>query len=265
MSFDPATRHQPCRDADEAIRTRQSIRAFLPDKPVPRATVEEILRVAARAPSGTNIQPWKVHVLAGAKKAELTRRILAAFDDPEEAKKHTREYAYYPEKWVSPYVDRRRKIGWDMYGLLGIGKGDFAKTHAQHARNYMFFDAPVGMMITMDRIMERGSLIDVGMFLQSLMVAARARWSAGCRSATRTRRRGSTRWSPSASRSTGSRRSRASDAPQDAISAAISASSRAMLPGSAALADWWPQSVSSPTKRAPGIRSAAQRAASAGL
>jgi nitroreductase len=175
MSFDPATRHQPCRDADEAIRTRQSIRAFLPDKPVPRATVEEILRVAARAPSGTNIQPWKVHVLAGAKKAELTRRILAAFDDPEEAKKHTREYAYYPEKWVSPYVDRRRKIGWDMYGLLGIGKGDFAKTHAQHARNYMFFDAPVGMMITMDRIMERGSLIDVGMFLQSLMVAARAR------------------------------------------------------------------------------------------
>jgi nitroreductase len=175
MSFDPATRHQPCRDADEAIRTRQSIRAFLPDRPVPRATVEEILRVAARAPSGTNIQPWKVHVLAGERKAELTRRILAAFDDPEEAKKHTREYAYYPERWVSPYVDRRRKIGWDMYGLLGIGKGDFAKTHAQHARNYMFFDAPVGMMITMDRIMERGSLIDVGMFLQSLMVAARAR------------------------------------------------------------------------------------------
>ena len=175
MIFDPATRHQPCRDADEAIRTRQSIRAFLPDKAVSRATVEEILAVAARAPSGTNIQPWKVHVLAGERKAELTRRILAAFDDPEEAKKHTREYAYYPEKWVSPYVDRRRKIGWDMYGLLGIGKGDFAKTHAQHARNYMFFDAPVGMMITMDRVMERGSLIDCGMFLQGLMVAARAR------------------------------------------------------------------------------------------
>jgi nitroreductase len=175
MTFDPATRHQPCRDADEAIRTRQSIRAFLPDRAVPRATVEEILAVAARAPSGTNIQPWKVHVLAGERKVELTRRILAAFDDPEEVKKHTREYAYYPEKWVAPYIDRRRKIGWDMYGLLGIGKGDFAKTHAQHARNYMFFDAPVGMMITMDRVMERGSLIDCGMFLQSLMVAARAR------------------------------------------------------------------------------------------
>lgn len=175
MTFDPTTRHQPCRDADEAILTRQSIRAFLPDKPVSRATVEDILRLAARAPSGTNIQPWKVHVLAGARKAELTRRILAAFDDPEQAKRHTREYAYYPEKWVSPYVDRRRKIGWDMYGLLGIGKGDFEKTHVQHGRNYAFFDAPVGLMITMDRIMERGSLIDCGMFLENLMVAARAR------------------------------------------------------------------------------------------
>ena len=175
MTFDPTTRHQPCRDADEAILTRQSIRAFLPDKPVSRATVEDILRLAARAPSGTNIQPWKVHVLAGAPKAELTRRILAAFDDPEQAKRHTREYAYYPEKWVSPYVDRRRKIGWDMYGLLGIGKGDFEKTHAQHGRNYAFFDAPVGLMITMARVMERGSLIDCGMFLENLMIAARAR------------------------------------------------------------------------------------------
>jgi nitroreductase len=175
MTFDPTTRHQPCRDADEAIRTRQSIRAVLPDKQVSRETVEDILRLAARAPSGTNIQPWKVHVLGGERKAELTRRILAAFDDPEQAKQHTREYAYYPEKWVSPYVDRRRKIGWDMYGLLGIGKGDFARTHAQHARNYAFFDAPVGLMITMDRVMERGSLIDCGMFLENLMIAARAR------------------------------------------------------------------------------------------
>ena len=175
MTFDPATRHQPCRDADAAIVSRQSIRAFLPDKPVPRETVEEILRVASRAASGTNIQPWKVYVLAGEPKAELTRRILAAFDDPQEAGRHEREYAYYPEKWISPYVDRRRKIGWDMYGLLGIGKGDYEKTHRQHGRNFAFFDAPVGLMITMDRIMERGSLIDCGMFLQGLMIAARAR------------------------------------------------------------------------------------------
>lgn len=174
MIFDPKTRHQPCRDADEATVTRQSIRAFLPT-PVPRETVEDILRVAARAPSGTNIQPWKVYVLTGAPRAELSRKILAAFDDPEVARTHSREYAYYPEKWISPYIDRRRKIGWDMYGLLGIGKGDFAKTHHQHGRNYTFFDAPVGLMFTMDRVMERGSLLDMGMFLQAVMTAARAR------------------------------------------------------------------------------------------
>jgi nitroreductase len=174
MTFDPATRHQPCRDADEAIVSRQSIRAFLP-REVPRETVEEILRVAARAPSGTNTQPWKAYVLAGEPRAELARRIVAAFDDPAVAATHKREYAYYPEKWMSPYVDRRRKVGWDMYGLLGIGKGDFEKTHAQHGRNYTFFDAPVGLMFTIDRALERGSWLDYGMFLQNVMIAARAR------------------------------------------------------------------------------------------
>ena len=172
--FDPSTRHQPCPDADSAITTRQSIRAFLP-RPVPRDTVAEILEVAARAPSGTNTQPWKVYVLAGEPRAELSRRVLAAFDDPAVAATHKREYAYYPEKWVSPYVDRRRRIGWDMYGLLGIGKGDFEKTHAQHGRNYSFFDAPVGLMFTIDRILERGSWLDYGMFIQNVMIAARAR------------------------------------------------------------------------------------------
>ena len=174
MTFDPATRHQPCRDADEAILSRQSIRAFLP-REVPRETVEEILRVAARAPSGTNTQPWKAYELAGEPRAELAQRIVAAFDDPAVAATHKREYAYYPEKWMSPYVDRRRKVGWDMYGLLGIGKGDFEKTHAQHGRNYTFFDAPVGLMFTIDRALERGSWLDYGMFLQNVMIAARAR------------------------------------------------------------------------------------------
>jgi nitroreductase len=173
-SFDPITRHQPCSDADAAITTRQSIRAFLP-RPVPRETVTEILEVAARAPSGTNTQPWKVYVLAGEPRAELSRRVLAAFDDPAVASTQKREYAYYPEKWVSPYVDRRRRVGWDMYGLLGIGKGDFEKTHAQHGRNYAFFDAPVGLMFTIDRVLERGSWLDYGMFIQNVMIAARAR------------------------------------------------------------------------------------------
>jgi nitroreductase len=174
MTFDPATRHQPCRSADEAMLTRQSVRAFLPT-PVPRATIEDILRVAARAPSGTNTQPWRVYVLAGERKAELTRRILATFDDAEAMKTLEREYAYYPERWTSPYIDRRRKVGWDLYGLLGIPKGDFARTHRQHGRNYAFFDAPVGLMFTIERHLERGSWLDYGMFVQSVMLAARAR------------------------------------------------------------------------------------------
>jgi hypothetical protein len=83
------------------------------------------------------------------------------------------EYDYYPEKWVSPYIDRRRENGWGLYGLLGIGKGDKDKMHAQHQRNFRFFDAPVGLMFTLDKVMGRGSLVDYGMFLQNIMVAAR--------------------------------------------------------------------------------------------
>jgi nitroreductase len=159
---------------DAAITSRKSIRAFLPT-PVPRETIEEILRIASRAPSGTNTQPWNVHVLTGAAKDELTRKILAAYDDPEEAATHREEYAYYPTEWRSPFIERRRKIGWDLYGLLKIGKTDKARMHDQHGRNYQFFDAPVGLVYTIDRVMRQGSWLDYGMFLQNVMVAARAR------------------------------------------------------------------------------------------
>jgi len=162
------------RFVDEAITSRRSVRAFKPD-PVPREAVEDILTVASRAPSGTNIQPWKVHVLAGESRGELTRKILAVFNDPQEAAKHTEDYPYYPEQWASPYIERRRKIGWDMYGLLGIGKGDTEKMRAQSARNYMFFDAPVGLMFVIDRQMRQGSWLDYGMFIQNVMIAARGR------------------------------------------------------------------------------------------
>ncbi len=162
------------RAVDEAITSRRSIRAFLPT-PVPRETIEDILRVAARAPSGTNTQPWKVHVLTGAAKERLSAAIKAAFDDPEERGRHSEEYAYYPTQWQPPYIDRRRKVGWDLYGLLGIGKTDKERMHAQHGRNYAFFDAPVGLIFTIDRVMQQGSWLDYGMFLQNIMVAARAR------------------------------------------------------------------------------------------
>ncbi len=159
---------------DAAITSRRSLRAFLPT-PVPRETLEDILRVASRAPSGTNTQPWKVYVLTGERLQALSRQIVEAFDDPAHAATHREEYAYYPTQWQSPYIDRRRKVGWDLYGLLGIGKTDKERMHAQHGRNYRFFDAPVGLMFTIDRIMEKGSWLDYGMFLQNIMVAARAR------------------------------------------------------------------------------------------
>ena len=160
------------RCVEEAITSRHSIRAFLPT-PVPRELVERILAVASRAPSGTNTQPWKVYVLSGAAQRELSRRIVAAYDDPVESASHSEEYAYYPTEWTSPFIDRRRKVGWDLYGLLGIAKTDKARMHAQHSRNYDFFGAPVGFMFTIDRIMRQGSWLDFGMFLQSIMVAAR--------------------------------------------------------------------------------------------
>ncbi len=159
---------------DAAITSRRSIRAFLAT-PVPRETVEEILHVAARAPSGTNTQPWKVTVVTGPALQQLSNRVRAAFDDPAERARHTEEYAYYPTEWQSPYIDRRRKVGWDLYSLLGIGKTDKQRMHEQHGRNYAFFDAPVGLIFTIDRVMQQGSWLDYGMFLQNVMVAARAR------------------------------------------------------------------------------------------
>jgi nitroreductase len=159
---------------DHAITTRRAVRAFLP-LAVPRATIEEILTIAARAPSGTNTQPWKVTVLTGAAKQRLTDAILAVYDDPQQISQYREEYAYYPRHWAEPYLARRRKIGWDLYGLLGIGRQDKARMHAQHGRNYRFFDAPVGLIFTIDRVLEQGSWLDYGMFLQNIMVAARAR------------------------------------------------------------------------------------------
>jgi nitroreductase len=164
---------------DHAIESRHSTRAFL-DREVPQALIEEVLRVASWAPSGTNTQPWQVHVLTGASKAALSTSIQAAFDDPVERAQHTEAYAYYPVEWRSPYIDRRRKVGWDLYTLLGIGKQDKEKMHAQHGRNYHFFGAPVGLMFTIDQVMQQGSWLDYGMFLQSVMVAARARGLATC-------------------------------------------------------------------------------------
>ena len=152
-----------------AIATRRSIRAFTA-QPVPEARVREILSLASRAPSMTNTQPWRVHVLTGASRARLCAEILAAHEADAHGKM---EYDYYPREWRSPYLDRRRQVGWALYGLLGIAKGDRAATKRQHARNFDFFGAPVGLIFTIDRDLGTGSYLDYGMFLENIMIAAR--------------------------------------------------------------------------------------------
>ena len=163
---------------DHAITSRMSARAFT-QQAVSRELITEILQVASRAPSGTNTQPWKVYVLQGASRDSLVDKVCAAHDamraNPELAKQYTEQYDYYPAQWVSPYIDRRRENGWSLYGLLGIGKGDKDRMHEQQQRNFKFFDAPVGLMFTIDPVMGRGSLFDYGMFVQNIMLAARAR------------------------------------------------------------------------------------------
>jgi len=159
---------------DSIIRGRRSVRGFLPT-PIPKETILDILDVAARAPSGTNTQPWQVTIVTGEKKESLSRELISTALDSTRNAGHQQEYSYYPEKWISPYIDRRRKVGYDLYGLLGIAKGDRELMERQFARNYAFFDAPVGLFFTIDRILGQGSWLDYGMFLQNVMLAARAR------------------------------------------------------------------------------------------
>jgi nitroreductase len=157
---------------DDAIASRRSIRRFLPT-PVPVETVEAILDVSARAPSGTNMQPWRGYVLAGSAKDALITAVQAVFDAEE--KGHAQEVQYYPDEFFEPYLSRRREVGWGLYGKLGIMRGEAAKMKAQHRRNFQFFDAPVGMIFTIHRRLATGSWLDYGMFLENIMTAARGR------------------------------------------------------------------------------------------
>ena len=155
---------------EDAITRRQSTRAYLEDKPVPHELVLQVLEVSGRAPSGSNIQPWKVWVVTGKMKQALSKELLERHmsGDPGE-----RNYNYYPVNWREPYIGRRRECGWGLYNTLGIEKGDKDKMLRQHGRNYEFFGAPVGLFFSLDRDMELGSWLDAGMFIQSVMLAAR--------------------------------------------------------------------------------------------
>lgn len=164
--------NKPASDVFEAARTRRSIRAYT-DQPVPKDVLREIVEVARYAPSGSNIQPWRVHVLTGASLQRVGGAIKRAFLDDEPG--HKRDYDYYTEPIEEPYLARRRQCGWGLYGTLEIGRGDHDKSKAYRARNYDFFGAPAGLVFTIDRRLEKGSWLDYGMFLQTFMIAARGR------------------------------------------------------------------------------------------
>ncbi len=166
------------RYVDEAITSRHSVRAFL-NQPVEPELIKDILRVASRAPSGTNTQPWKVYVVTGKKREEMIERVCQAQleinANPALASEYTETFAYYPHTWISPFIDRRRENGWALYGLLNIQKGDKDKMAAQQLRNFKLFDAPVGLYFTVNKAMGIGSKMDIAMMMQNVMTAAKAR------------------------------------------------------------------------------------------
>lgn len=152
----------------QAISGRRSVRAFLSD-PVGEETVREILTIASRAPSGTNIQPWVVHVAMG----EARNRIARAGREAADAGEITLEYKYLPDNMQEPWLSRRRAIGYALFEKYGIARDDYPARKSAMLRNFDFFDAPVGLFFCMDRTHALGAWLDCGMFMQNVMVAAR--------------------------------------------------------------------------------------------
>ena len=157
-------------DVLEAIKERKSIRAFKPD-PVPKEKLLELLEIAQRAPSGTNTQPWHVYLCAGEVKTAITNDVLAMAESGQGASYE--DFDYYPSVWEDIHNSRRRAVGWSLYNLVGIEKGDREGSAKQAMRNFLFFDAPVGIFITIDSYLGRGNWADVGMYIQTLMLAAK--------------------------------------------------------------------------------------------
>ena len=152
----------------EALKNRKSTRAFLP-KAVDKEIIERILAQAGQAPSGVNSQPWQVAVITGETKQKLQEQMESTFRNGE---KGEMEYQYYPLQWEEPYKGRRKACGLQMYSTLEIAREDKQRQLDQWAANYRSFDAPVMLLFFMDGVMDTGSYLDYGMFLQSIMLAA---------------------------------------------------------------------------------------------
>lgn len=159
----------------EAVTGRRSVRRFLPT-PVSSEVVRTILADAARSPSGTNIQPWKVYVVMGAARDRLCRAVLAAAN----AGMHSDEYNYMPSRLKEPYRSRRRRVGFDLYGLYGVEQDDLEGRKRAMLRNFELFGAPVGLFFAMERYLLLGSWLDCGMFMQNVMILTRAHGMETC-------------------------------------------------------------------------------------
>jgi nitroreductase len=157
---------------DQVITDRRSIRAYLPT-PVPNELVKEIIQVSLRAPSGSNAQPWHVYAVTGEFKDRLCTELHGEFLNNPTA--HRPEYRYYPRDPIEPFITRKRKTGVGLYQLLGLTRDNQEGMRQQHAKNMQFFGAPVGLFFTIDRSMEKGGWLDCGMFIQTVMLAAKAR------------------------------------------------------------------------------------------
>jgi nitroreductase len=153
-----------------ALKGRFSTRAYL-DKPVPKSVVKAVLECARWSPSGANLQPWQVVVIMGETKAQLSAAIVEAYESG--IKPHP-EYPYYPEQWFEPYKDRRFQTGMALYRALGIERRDKSRREQQWKANYDFFGAPVGLLFLVEKRLGYGCWLDMGIFIQSIMLAARA-------------------------------------------------------------------------------------------
>ena len=163
-------------NVSEALLQRKSTRSFL-DKPVKPELISQLLKSASHAPSGTNTQPWQVAVVTGESKQQLQTKLEAEYRSGAESRI---SYQYYPLDWQSPYKERRLGCGLQLYSTLDIKREDKQKQLDQRARNFRAFDAPVMLLFFMDKVMQTGSYMDYGMFLQSLMLAAVEQGLATC-------------------------------------------------------------------------------------
>ena len=158
-------------DVIEAIKTRKSVRSFRKKK-VPLNTVKNILKLASLSPSGSNTQPWNVHILLGDSLNKFSDEMEKEF--LQNNKNLKLERLNYMKIYRSPYQERRRKVGWDLYKILNIEKGDYKKTLKFHSQNYRFFNAPVGLIFSIEKDLGWMSWLDYGMFLQNICLISRS-------------------------------------------------------------------------------------------